>query len=223
MVSRRPWSASTSRVSPVGCPSASSTGASTGAISRLKRPSSTATRAFCWEASPKASRSSRDRPRSRAMRSAPRNWFGMSMSHDSARGLPVPSGMLAPSGTRDIISTPQAMPVSITPAWIRPATRCVDCWADEHWASMVVPAVCWGRPARSHARRTRALDCSPACVTQPPMTCSTSAGSTPARSRTARYVAARVSWACSPARWPRRLPMGVRTAATMTGVPMSSD
>ncbi len=63
VVSRRPWSVSTSRVAPVGLPSASSSGASMAAISRLKRPSSTAARAFCCEARPKASRSSRVRPR----------------------------------------------------------------------------------------------------------------------------------------------------------------
>ena len=108
------------------------------------------------------------------------------MSQPGARGVPVPLGMLAPSGTRVIISTPQAMPVSMTPAWIRPATRWVDCWAEEHWASMVVPAVCWGSPASNQARRTSALDCSPACVTQPPMTCSTSSAGTPERSISAR-------------------------------------
>ena len=42
---------STSRVSPVGLPESSSTGASTAKISRAKRPSSTAARAFCCEAS----------------------------------------------------------------------------------------------------------------------------------------------------------------------------
>src|SRR4051794_16339236 len=86
-------------------------------------------------------------PRSWAIRSAPRNWFGMSRSQPGARGVPVSGGMFAPRGTRDIISTPQAMPVSMTPAWIRPATRRIDCCAEEHRASIGGPAVWWGRPA----------------------------------------------------------------------------
>ena len=92
MVSRRPWSVSTSRVSPVGVPVSSSTGASTAAISRLNRPSSTATRAFCWEASPNASICSRVKPRLRAIRSAASNWLGMSIDQLAGRGSPVPGG-----------------------------------------------------------------------------------------------------------------------------------
>ena len=44
-------------------------------------------------------------------------------------------------------------------------TRCADCWPEPHWASTTVPAVCWGSPACSQARRTMPLDCSPAWVT----------------------------------------------------------
>ena len=180
VVSRRPWSVSTSRVSPVGLPSSSSTGASIGAISRLNRPSSTATRAFCWEARPKASRSSRVMPRLRAIRSAASNWLGMSIVQSSGRGSPSPGGTLPPSGMRDIASTPQAIPTSMVPAAIMSCTRCAACWPEPHWASIVVPPVCWGSPACSQARRTMSLDCSPAWVTQPPTTCSTSSGSSPA-------------------------------------------
>ncbi len=42
--------------------------------------------------------------------------------------------------------------------------------------------VCQGSPELSQAVRVTLLDCSPAWVTQPPMTCSTSSGSMPARS-----------------------------------------
>ena len=54
------------------------------------------------------------------------------------------------------------------------ATRCADCWPEPHWASTVVAPVRWGSPAYSQARRTMSLDCSPAWVTQPPTTWSTS-------------------------------------------------
>src|SRR5215469_10578457 len=63
------------------------------------------------------------------------------------------------------------------------------------------------------------LDCSPAWVTQPPATCSTAPGWMPARSSSAVWAAPRISAACSPARTPPRLPIGVRTASTITAVP----
>ena len=188
MVSRRPWSVSTVRVSPVGLPSSSRTGAVSAAISRLKRPSSTAIRAFCCEARPNASMNSRVKPRFLAIRSAASNWLGMSMSQSSGRGSPRPGGTLPPSGMRDIDSTPQAMPTSMLPAATMSWTRCADCWPEPHCASTTVPAVCWGRPACSQARRTMPLDCSPAWVTTPPTTCSTSSGSIPARRITSACI-----------------------------------
>ena len=149
------------RVSPVGWPSSSRTGASIAKISRLKRPSSTAMRAFCCEARPNSSMSSRVNPRFLAIRSAASNWLGMSMSQSSGRGSPRPGGTLPPSGMRDIDSTPHAMPTSMLPALIMSWTRCADCWPEPHWASTTVPAVCWGSSACSQARRTMPLDCSP--------------------------------------------------------------
>ena len=219
VVSRNPWSVSTSRVSPVGDPPSSSTGASTAKISRANRPSSTATRAFCCDARPKASTDSLLKPRSRAIRSAPSNWFGRSMSQAGGRGSPRPSGTLPPSGIRDIDSTPQATPVRITPARIIALTRWVACCPDEHWASITVEATSFGNPACIHARRTMLFDCSPAWVTQPPITSSTSDGSTPERLSTSTWAAPSRSAACTPASQPRRLPSGVRTASTITGLP----
>src|ERR1700722_10537742 len=65
--------------------------------------------------------SARVMPRRLAMRSAASNWLGRSMSQDSARQLR--SGpALAPSPTRLIASIPQAMPMSMAPAAISPAT-----------------------------------------------------------------------------------------------------
>ncbi len=111
VVSRSPSSAETTRVSPVGFPlSLSITGASSGAISRSKRPSSTAILALRCDSNPHASRSSRVSPRLCAIRSAASNWLGMSIVHDSGRGSPAPGGTLAPSGIRLIDSTPQAIP-----------------------------------------------------------------------------------------------------------------
>ena len=113
VVSRRPWS----RVDDLGLAG----GSVLAQHRRLERRDlageaalvDQATRAFCCEARPNASRSSRVRPRLRAIRSAPSNWLGMSMVQPSGRGLPRPCGTLPPSGIRVIDSTPQAMPTSI--------------------------------------------------------------------------------------------------------------
>ena len=67
--------------------SAPSTGASIGETSRSNRCSSQARLAFCWETSPRWSRSDQVRPRRLAIRSAAVNWSGMSISQDSARIL----------------------------------------------------------------------------------------------------------------------------------------
>jgi len=57
------------------------------------------------------------------MRSAPTNWFGRSMSHESGRGEPKSVPTAARSGTRLIASTPQAIPTPIASAAMSPATR----------------------------------------------------------------------------------------------------
>ena len=108
------------------------------------------------------------------------------MDQLAGRGSPVPGATLAPSGTRLIDSMPQAIPASMASEAISAATRWVACCADPHWASIVVAPVRWGRPACSQARRTMSFDCSPACVTHPPITWSTIAGSRPDRLSTAR-------------------------------------
>src|SRR4051794_39274727 len=58
--------------------------------------------------------------------------------------------------------------------------------------------------------------CSPTCMTQPQITSSTRAGSTPVRSTIACSTRADRSAEWMPARPPLRLPTGVRTASTMT-------
>ena len=120
-------------------------------------------------------------PRFLAIRSAASNWLGMSIDQSAGRGSPVPAGTLAPSGIRVIASTPAAIPISMVPAVIMSLTRWAACCPEPHCASTIVPAVCWARPACSQARRTMPLDCSPAWVTQPATTWSTSSESSPAR------------------------------------------
>ncbi len=159
-------------------------------------------------------------PRRFAIRSAAVNWSGMSMSHDSARIRDRSGPALAPRPTRLMASMPHAMPTSMAPEAISPAIRWLACCALPHWQSMVVAPTCSGRPAVSQATRVMLLDCSPYCVTQPPMACSTSAASMPARSTTAFCVAPSSSVACSPDSHPLRFPIGLRVASTMTGLPM---
>ena len=73
LVSRRPSSRATVCVVPVGLPSSSRSGASTGTIWVPKRSSAQAVAAFCCERKPKASVSARVMPHLSAMRSAPSN------------------------------------------------------------------------------------------------------------------------------------------------------
>ena len=171
-------------------------------ISRSNRPWVQASWARVCERRPKRSTSSRDRPRRSAIRSAARYWFGMSMSQVAGRGVPASIPTLVPSGTRLIASTPQAMPALMASAAMRPATRCAACCAEPHWASRVRQPVWYGRPACSHEVRVMLLDCSPAWVTQPPATCSTSAGSMPARSSSAALGAAEDLRGVQPCEYP---------------------
>ncbi|SHT92053.1 Uncharacterised protein [Mycobacteroides abscessus subsp. abscessus] len=98
--------------------------------------------------------------------------------------------------------------------------RWLACCALPHWQSMVVAPVASGSPACSHACRVMCPPCSPNWVTQPPMTCSTSFGSRPARAITDLWMLPSSSAGCSPASHPPRLPMALRVASTMTGLPM---
>jgi hypothetical protein len=166
--------------------------------------------------------SSRENPRLTAMRSAAPNWLGMSYGNSpGGRDVPGPLRTLAPSGTRDIASIPHPMPTSTAPAVTRFATKLLACCDEPHWQSTVVHAVSYGSPDDSHALRVTLLPCSPACVTQPPTTCSTIDASTPARFTTSICTAARISAGCSPDSNPLRFPIGVRTASTMTASGMS--
>lgn len=214
-VSRSPWSLVTTAVSPVG-PSGPVTGASTARTWPSNLPSAHARAARRWERRPSASASSRVMPRRCAIRSAAVNWSGRSSDQDGGNGLPGPAVTAAPRKTRLIDSIPQPMPTSIAPAAISPATRWTACWPEPQAQSIDVQAVVYGRPACSHAWRVTLLACSPAWVTQPPITCSTVSAARPLRSISARCTTPSSSAGCSPDRAPYRLPTGVRTASTMT-------
>ncbi len=107
--------------------------------------------------------------------------------------------------------------MSMASTAIRLLMKWLACWAEPHWQSTVVAAVSYGRPALSQALRVTLEACSPAWVTQPPTTCSTAPGSRPDRLTTSTWAAASSSAAWRPESQPLRLPIGVRTASTMTG------
>ena len=81
-------------------------------------------------------------------------------------------------------STPEPMTTSWMPAAISAAPKLTACCAEPHWRSTVVAAASIGSPSCSQALRAMLKACSPNCCTQPAITSSTSAGSTPARSST---------------------------------------
>src|SRR5712692_2827130 len=121
-----------------------------------------------------------------------------------------------PSGTRLIASTPHPMATSTVPEPMRLAARLVACWLDPHWLSTVVAAVEMGMPAASQAVRPMLNDCSPAWLTQPVTTCSTTAGSMPDRAISDSRTAPSRSAGCLVERPPPRRPMGLRTASMTT-------
>src|SRR3954463_2014377 len=102
------------------------------------------------------------------------------------------------------------------------ATKCAACCDDPHCRSTVVAGTVQGRPAATHALRVTLVDCSPACVTQPPTTSSICAASTPVRSSSALSACPSRSVGCQPASFPLRLPIGVRTASTITASRMQN-
>ena len=92
--------------------------------------------------------------------------------------------MPAAKGRWPMCSTPEPMTTSWMPAAISAAPKFTACCAEPHWRSTVVAAASIGSPSCSQALRATLKACSPNCCTQPAMTSSTSAASTPARSST---------------------------------------
>src|SRR4051794_37634366 len=124
--------------------------------------------------------------------------------------------IVEPMGTRLIDSTPPATTTSYWPA-IRPAAaKCTDCCEEPHCRSTVTPVTVSGQPAVGAAVRAMSKVCSPTWLTQPQITSSTSAGSTPARCTRLFSTCADRSAGWTPERPPFRFPTGVRTASTIT-------
>ena len=154
------------------------------------------------------------------MRSAPSNCEVISYSskYVFGMGIPRPKSLRpdAPMGTRLMTSTPHAIAMSTTPEPMSELARPVACCDEPHCVSIVVAAVVSGRPAANHAVRVMLNACSPTWLTQPPTTCSTSAGSMPVRSRIPFCTMPSNSPGCKVDKPPLRLPMGVRRVSIIT-------
>src|SRR5881392_1228238 len=136
---------------------------------------------------------------------------------------PGPFLVFDPMGTRLIDSTPHVTTTSAAPPATNELARLVACWDEPHCESTVVAATVRGSPAVSHEVRAMLNDCSPTWDTHPPTTCSTWAGSVPDRSTTACWTAPSSSDGCTLDNPPPRLPMGVRTASTITTSVMTAS
>ena len=143
------------------------------------------------------------------------SWLSITRRKSALKG-PDPPRALAARGVRVMDSTPHAMARSYAPASTPWATKWTACCDEPHWRSTVVAGTCQGRPAATQALRATFVLCSPTWVTQPATTSSTNAGSTAARSSRACRTWPSRSAGCQPASAPLRLPIGVRTASTMT-------
>jgi hypothetical protein len=168
---------------------------------------------------PKRSVSSRVMPHFSAMRSAPSNWDVISYwpKYVFGIGTPRPSflRLFEPIGIRLMISTPHAMATSTTPEPTSDVARLVACWLEPHCVSTVVLAV-----ERQPGRQPRGAGDVEALLADLAHAATDHladlGGSMPGRSTTADCTAASRSAGCMVDRPPLRLPMGVRTASTMT-------
>src|SRR5580658_1729409 len=120
-----------------------------------------------------------------------------------------------PIGTWLMLSTPAATTRSWVPDSTPCAAKCTACCDDPHCRSMVTPGTDSGSPADSQALRAISIDCGPICETQPMMTSSTAAGSTPVRDTSSASTCAPRSTGWTSARPPFLRPTGVLTAPTM--------
>src|SRR6516164_7962377 len=128
----------------------------------------------------------------------------------------MPTVRVTPSGTRLMLSTPPATTTSLAPHMTACAAKSRACWLEPQARLTVVPGMLSGQSAASTANRAMLLDWSPIWDTQPQMTSSTRAGSSPARLAISVSTSADRSTGCTPASPPPRLPTGVRTASTIT-------
>src|SRR5262245_23165752 len=186
---------------------------STGMISFSNRPSSIAASARRCDSSDTSSSSSRESPHSAAIASAesPCGTICQRSSSLSERSPPFD-----PIGTRDIISTPAETTRSSCPDQIAAAALKFVCIDEPHWRSTVVPATVSGQPATIGTIRPMFQPCSPIWVTQPICTSSTSPGSTSWRARSPFRTWAASSSPRIEESVPFFLPIGERTASTIS-------
>src|SRR5262245_39528519 len=118
-------------------------------------------------------------------------------------------------GAFHIDSMPPATPISISPAAIARATPSTASSPEPHTLLTVTHGTLCGRPANRAACRAGAWP-TPAGSTMPMCTSPTASGGTPARSSAALIAVAPRRGAETAAIEPRKLPMGVRAAPTMT-------
>src|SRR5712664_2070736 len=110
---------------------------------------------------------------------------------------------------------PPATMISLVPEAIRSCANIAAFIPEPHILFTVVQPAASGRPAPREAWRAGAWPC-PAGSTQPMITSCTSAGEILARSTAARIAAAPSSGAAKPFSSPRKAPIGVLAAETMT-------
>jgi len=182
-------------------------------ISLSNRPSSIAAIARRWDSSENASSSSRERPHSSAITSAdiPCGTICQRSNSLSERSPPF-----EPIGTRDIISTPAETTRSSCPEATAAAALKFPCIDEPHWRSTLVPQTVSGQPATSGTIRPMFQPCSPIWVTQPIWTSSTSAGSRSWRATSPFRTCPQSSSPRILDSAPFRLPIGLRTASTMS-------
>ena len=96
-------------------------------------------------------------------------------------------------GTALMFCTPPATTRSAVPDMTACAAKCTACCEEPHCRSTVTPGTSSGRPAASQQVRAMLPACGPIVSTQPKITSSTAAGSTPERShQRAQHVRAEV-------------------------------
>src|SRR5262249_32720832 len=96
------------------------------------------------------------------------------------------------------------------------ATKCTACCDEPHCRSTDVAGTVHGSPPATQALRVTLQPCSPAWVTQPPTTSSTSAGSKSLRCTIVRSTSPRRSVGCHSASAPLRFPNAERAQSTIT-------
>src|SRR2546423_512201 len=123
---------------------------------------------------------------------------------------------LEPIGTRDIDSTRAETTTSSWPAATAAAALKFPCIDEPHCRSTVVPQTDSGQPATSGAIRPMFQPCSPTCETQPIWMSSISAGSSSWRPTSPFSTCPARSSARIFESDPFRLPIGERTASTIS-------